>query len=317
MSKIFTVMSGIILFIVCLAGACASCAVSIFSELELFTGSEMYAFIAFTIYVQISIFMVSSFETAIKNNFNRHYRQAKLLQYGLLIVIIFLNSQFFFINLGKNGLLIKIITFIMCILVEYGTIVGLKLAVDRIFLNYSFRSDNNDNDKSIVSKLFSNLIFGWKYRIEQKYLENMKLANIDYTKNVQENAQEVKVKEMKEIQQKPDLKLLKFPESLVEQKETAIEEIENIENITNNENENIDNLCSNKDLELIRNTIWSYKDVDIAPSVTALMELAGLKRKVIQSAKKKLEEEGFITTKGKTTFVNTKENKKNVSKIKN
>ena len=210
--------------------------------------------------------------------------------------------------------------FILCILIDFGIITLLPFSFDRMLLNYTYKKVSNE-DINIVRKFINILFFKWKMKIELQYQQNLKLEqklNIDKTIDVQEiEVNEIK-EEQQQIQLKPELKLLKFPEILSEQKVEETKQIENSENITNNENEGIDNLCSNKDLEKVRNIIWDYKDVDVAPSVNALIELTGLSRKTIQAAKKMLEKEGFITTKGTTTFVNTKDKEsKNVSKVRN
>lgn len=58
-----------------------------------------------------------------------------------------------------------------------------------------------------------------------------------------------------------------------------------------------------KDTELIKNAIMNYKDGNICPSTSALMELTELSKNKVIEIKKALEVEGFIKTNGKKTEV--------------
>jgi hypothetical protein len=58
-----------------------------------------------------------------------------------------------------------------------------------------------------------------------------------------------------------------------------------------------------KDTELVKNAIANYKDGNICPSTSALMELTELSKNKVIEIKKALEVEGFIKTNGKKTEV--------------
>ena len=58
-----------------------------------------------------------------------------------------------------------------------------------------------------------------------------------------------------------------------------------------------------KDVEIVKNAILNYKDENISPSLSALQQLTGLSKNEIVNAKKELEQEGFIKTEGRTTFI--------------
>ena len=58
-----------------------------------------------------------------------------------------------------------------------------------------------------------------------------------------------------------------------------------------------------KDTETIKNAILNYKDGNICPSTSALMELTELSKNRVIEIKKALEIEGFIKTNGKKTII--------------
>lgn len=63
-------------------------------------------------------------------------------------------------------------------------------------------------------------------------------------------------------------------------------------------------ITHNKNVDIVRNAILNYKDGNISPPRSALIDITGLSKNEIIEAKKQLEEEGIIYTVGTTTFVN-------------
>lgn len=127
--------------------------------------------------------------------------------------------------------------------------------------------------------------------------------------------------------ERPNLKLLRFNESLVR---TGIENNKKIKNTENNnisENEevenpvHIDNRDGNKGIEAdtnilesgnpvhiditdkVKNAIFDYAENNICPSIRQLMELTELTKNEVVEAKKELETEGLIYTEGFKTYI--------------
>lgn len=131
-------------------------------------------------------------------------------------------------------------------------------------------------------------------------------------------SEKIEIKEIKEsykpaqiqLTEKPILRLLKKPVFL-ENINTKNNSNIDLGKATNKEleyNSDIDEEItlvnvSGSDLEITKNTILSYKDGDICPSIKALMQLTGLPKNTIHSAKKQLEIDGFIKTEGNKTLV--------------
>ncbi|MDD5589419.1 MAG: hypothetical protein PHP92_05165 [Candidatus Nanoarchaeia archaeon] len=128
---------------------------------------------------------------------------------------------------------------------------------------------------------------------------------------------------IKVVEMKPKLKLLKSGMAkITEDFENEKEEIKQIETRKNNHNstganetendsnynndselENIQDIVSANDLEIVKNAISNHKVGDIAPSLQKLQEFTGLQKRTIQACKKELERINFIKTNGNKTYV--------------
>lgn len=282
----FTKLSGLILWLLCAFGMVASSSIAIAGGYKSYTGFEQYAYIFFIAYVELSIFFVSNFETSIKSKFYRHYTKVKILQIGLLAIIIYLNFNFFLSKMPEDSSwLLKVMTFILCILVDYGTMSFLSLSADRLFYNLSFKTVSYEG---LFSKILFNLTYNFRNKIEQKYIENTKKQlNSFQDRDIKQELTYNKLIENKELENS-------FQDRTTENEIEYKEEIELRKPLE---------LVQDKDIETVKKTILNYQDNNICPPVAALEQLTGLTKNKIVAIKKSLELDGFIKTEGNKTLV--------------
>lgn len=148
--------------------------------------------------------------------------------------------------------------------------------------------------------------------IPERFIDNL------HKKIVGQDGNNIKV-----VETKPKLKLLKSDtakcsENLQNEK-AEIKQIENkeidcdslsandLENVcdynSDTKKENIYDIVSANDLEIVKNAILNHKTGNQSPSLTKLEELTGLPKRTIQAAKRQLEKEKIIKTNGNKTFV--------------
>jgi len=287
-----TILTGIFIFLLCLLGLITTTLLSISGSIRDFNNLTLPEIaLIFTIsFSSLTIFTASCFLTKIKTHYYSHYNKIILLRTGLLVVMIYNNFHFFLKAMIDSSLSDKIIYFILCFLVDFSTMTLLPFAFDRIFLNFTVKkvSINPITDNLFKMFLF-NLTFKHINKIKNDYQNNLKLSNFVWDKET-----------IKIMEEKPDMKLLtEKPATFDQDKDTEQISVNN-EKV---DSKNISDFVPDKDVDLVKSAITSYKDGNLSPSTSALENLTGLTKNKITAIKKILEKSGFIKTDGTKTFV--------------
>jgi len=163
--------SGTSIYLLSVLGLIASTSLSIAGGLDMYP-KHKFAFVIAIVFVQLVIFKVSTSTTIIKQNFNSHYDKVKLMQYGLLSVVIFYNYSFFYSYLEDKGILLKVMTFVLCFLMDYSTMQFVSLAFDQKHLNYTHNNEFKD-DTNILSMILFNFTFRTRITALKQYQNNI------------------------------------------------------------------------------------------------------------------------------------------------
>lgn len=131
------------------------------------------AFISTIVVIQFTVYLITSQETRVKQDFSRHFNKVITLKYCLLVVSIYNNYRFF--EVSCNTWMSRVIVLLLCISIDLIAIFLVSLAYDQITLN-----TYKDNSKGLLYKFFHNLTFNFVNKINSKYLAN----NINYDKIV-------------------------------------------------------------------------------------------------------------------------------------
>ena len=101
----------------------------------------LVAFISAVIILQLTVYIISSQETRIKQDFNRHFSKCMLLKYSLLTISIYNNYKFF--EPENGNFVIVFITILLCVAMDLIAVFIVALAYDQITLNFSKSSGEN------------------------------------------------------------------------------------------------------------------------------------------------------------------------------
>ncbi|MBN1468748.1 MAG: hypothetical protein JW924_08490 [Fusobacteriaceae bacterium] len=148
---------------------------------QLFTKNiyTLIAFISAVVILQLTVFIISSQETRIKQDFNRHYLKCMLLKYSLLVVSIYNNYKFFEVeNMTK---IMIVITILLCVAIDLIAVFMVSLAYDQITLNVFYNTDKN-----IIAKFADNATFKYRDKINNRYKDNLKKEKSKIVNDIKE-----------------------------------------------------------------------------------------------------------------------------------
>jgi hypothetical protein len=170
--------SGFTLYALSFLGLIASTSLSMAGGYKYYSGIALYAFVVAVVFVQLVIFKVSTFESIIRDKFNRHYFSFKCLQYGLLTVSIYFNYAFFINHMEIQS---KWITLVLCILLDVSVIKFVSLAHDNRMLNYS--NSENVETQSLFYMIAFNMFFKLRLKTFKTYKDNVKTLKGEVSKD--------------------------------------------------------------------------------------------------------------------------------------
>jgi len=296
-------ITGFLIFLLCLTGVVATILLSISHNVKDVDkiGLPQIAYIFTVIFSGLSIFSANCFISKIKTHYRNHYSKILLLRAGLLVFMVYNNYGFFLAELNITTNIDKVMYFILCVLLDFGIITLLPFSFDRMLLNYSFSKEklNNNSIIDIAKMYFLNKFFPITQKIKHEYNNNLN--------SLIDNSLEVEVKEIKE---KPKLRVLNYRTTLrLENKKNGsdicgVNDSKESNYNSDTESKRNDDFVSVNDLEIVRNAILNNQNENnIAPSLSDLEKLTELPKRTIQAAKRELDKEGIIKTEGNKTFV--------------
>jgi hypothetical protein len=228
----------------------------------------MLTFILFVSFAQGTILLISCIKPYLSNKAPRYLAISTLLQLCLLLVSISFN--YIFLYNKANNAYIAMLNIILCIVFDITILVLCELSFV-IRLNVQFTNRPKSRVKAILSSVLDRKLDTIETRLLDRTTSNQ--GNIKPLE-IEDNSSIADMDRDAETCQNDSHKVLKFPDTV-----------------------------HDRDRENIKKTIYSYKDGNQIPSISALMELTGLSKNRIIEIKKQLEDEGFIETKGNKTYL--------------
>ena len=187
--------SGLIINLIIIIGLIASSTIICLAGLKVYK-SHSIAFIISMLFVELVLFQSYYNATVIKQKFYRHYGKLKLMQYGLLIVLIYYNFSFFYSYVKQDKFLV-VVTFILCFLVEFCIMNLASLSRDLKTLNYTYNDNSIDENTSIIKMILFNLTFKTRINALKQYKRNVKQyknLNADCDNDLEDEEEQVFVK---------------------------------------------------------------------------------------------------------------------------
>lgn len=253
--------SGLLINAIIIIGLIASSIIICMSGLKVYK-SHSIAFIVSMLFVELLLFQSYYNSTIIKQKFYRHYSKLKLMQIGLLIVLIYYNFSFFYSYVRHDKLLV-VATFILCFLVEFSIMNLASLSRDMRILNYTFNDNNIDENTSIIKMLWFNLMYKIRKNALEKYQEN--------------------VEEYKQLSKKPNQKPSEEKEKIFIKvyEESEPEEIKLLEDSTTDPKETEEKLFEKKELhpeviEKVFKYILENRTENISPGMGKISKNTGV-----------------------------------------
>lgn len=245
------------------------------------------SFILAIILTQFSVYILAKQDTNIRKHFMQHASKAGLLKLTLLSISIYGNYTFFTSNRTIN-LIEAITTIALCISIDLISIYCISIAQDFKTLNKNTSTDNLY--KGLFTKIVYNMTYKFVSGIENKYQNNKNASMFVIDKDSKRQLTYNRVSEDENNNKTSTFVLDK-------------DIYNNSVNMHNTENRNVSTFVHDKEVEIIKNAILSYKDDNICPSLSALSDITGLTKNKIVEAKKILEKRGLIKTKNLITYV--------------
>jgi len=202
------------------------------------------------------------------------------------LLIVSISFNFIFMYNPANSLFKNILSVILCIIFDVAIILICEIAFT-IRLNLTFVKNENISIFSRVGNIFSSMVDNKLTKIENKVNRPLVFVHDKDTR-----------KELSYRLVSKDENNNNLPE-FVQDKDTA----KNIVNKHNPENKNLSTFVQDKEIETIKSAIFSYKDGNLCPSLSALSDITGITKNKIVEAKKILEKRGLIKTKDMKTYV--------------
>ena len=301
--------SGFTLYALSFLGLIASTSLSLAGGYKYYSGIALYAFVVAVVFVQLVIFKVSTFESIIRDKFNRHYFSFKLLQYGLLTVSIYFNYAFFISHMEIQS---KWITLVLCILLDVSVIKFVSLAHDNRMLNYS--NSENVETQSLFYMIAFNMFFRLRLKTFKAYKDNVKTLKGEVSKENVKSFEHVKTNVLKD-----DVKSDLLKENVLSSKTVDNTQLESSVKSSNVKSPDVKTLKDNvisldvktndvkralnietdvKTNSVKRHLVKTYKDNDLV-DVKELKDSFNLTARQWQSIKKEIPE---LLTKGTNTY---------------
>jgi hypothetical protein len=284
-----------VLFVLGILGLLASTSLSLFGGIDKYHNFSKYAFIIALVFIQVSIFVVSAYESVIINRFHQHYILVKTCQMLLLVTSIKFNYDFF-----KEK---SVFTFFMCVILDCITIKFITMSYDfrHLLTKESIIKSNN-----ILKMWIDNKMFGIKSEIINQYELNNNLK-IDVetieTYVIPEAKEEIKQIEAhveNEIAEDIEIEKLNFEKLNYE---TSIDE--NQEQKTNYQYNK-----KTLDIENIRKyhnyILGNLKDGNVIPGIKTTANKLGLTQGEAMRIYYKLRDKKYLETKNRTTKIKKK-----------
>lgn len=255
--------SGLLINAIIIVGLIASSSIICLAGMKVYKNHSI-AFIISMLFVELALFQSYYNATIIKQKFYRHYSKLKIMQMGLLIVLIYYNFSFFY-SYVKHDKLLVIVTFILCFLVEFAIMNLASLARDMRILNYTFNDNNIDENISIIKMLWFNLMFKIRKNALEKYQENVEeYKQLSKNPNQKPSAEREKVF-IKVFEESEETKLLSTPTDPEEKEDSEEEKLFVKKDI------------DPKDFKTVFDYIQENKTGDIAPGIGKITKNTGVK----------------------------------------
>jgi len=292
-TKIKTKIIGYLIAIIVFVGFIATTLLSLAGGYEVYQDDlfKLIAFFISFIFIQTVLFITSSLKTIISKNFNKHYSLLILMQIGLLIVSIYYNYMFFAEH--------NIITFIMCVLLDFSIICFSSLSYDLITTTYS-NSNYFDKQQNFIQMFIFNMTIKLKINILRKFELNKRQLEMFSNPAIERNAREYNYVKAEE---NANLKVLK-PGNLFNKRNNKKYENDVIENEADKDSFLGDDILFERDVEELVKCIFENHENYICPSVSELNNLTEFSIKRINEIRKILKMRGILSTRGFKTLIN-------------
>lgn len=169
MRNTLTIKAGKLLKVFSFCAFLASTCLSLAGGWDIYSQESLtlFAFVFATVILQSAVFVISTQESRIKEDFKQHILTTQFLKYSLLVVSIYHSYSFF--DVESDNPFQLIVSLLMCVALDFITVFVTSLSHDQITLNFNNKKERNfESDDKEIKDFLENEINGKPLNSELK-----------------------------------------------------------------------------------------------------------------------------------------------------